>query len=347
MLQFAKVTKRIIILFVFLLCDRQSFATLEIYDANMSIDYEITTPRFETPPIPLRVGVLRFEDLRPADECNAIFSVRLNKGYTETLFKQLLKSNVFKEIKEVPLNILKKFEGCKLDKNIAQEIANEIKVEALLCGRIEKLKIDDMRIGVFLYKYTVESVFSATLINIDNWEGVWVDTFKRKIENDKGLNPFVGIDKIFLSSLIFGAIKETNEKIQKNIVDTLTNINTRNYSVEAYMPKIILKGNPKEEKNFIKLKENEIDKAGRFLATTVIVIEVIPTAVIFNMAWYYAYPLVALPSWFIANSIGQASVKKVIEEKRRNFFEEDTKTFKIETNTTINNTSVQSIGVRN
>ena len=76
-------------------------------------------------------------------------------------------------------------------------------------------------------------------------------------------------------------------------------------------------------RDFLKAKKDEIRKEGISLAQTTIVIEAIPAAAIFGFTWYWAYPLIAVPSWFIASNMGESNAKKIVEQKKRVFFEKD------------------------
>lgn len=341
-----KITKIISSLLIFLLCVHQAQAFLysKICDTKMPIEYEVTTSPFKESPIPLRVGVLRFEDLRSTSDI--VFNVPLNRGYTKNLIKQLSQSNVFKEAKEVPLGILKKFEGRYLDKNIAREIGDELKVDTLLCGKIGKLRIDTIRSKFYSYEYSTESVFNVMLIDTHKGEVIWAGTFERKAKKEQGINPFVDFgERKLLNDLILRAIKETNEGIQKGIISDMTNEEIKDYSSDCFVPRIVVKGNSEEKDVFFRAKQEEVKKAGSSLANTVILIEVLPSVLMFNMAVYYFYPLVAIPSWFIANSIGQANIRKVVEERKKIFFEEADTTDEIEFGTTTDNLLPEAIEV--
>ncbi|OIN98292.1 hypothetical protein COY52_11300 [Candidatus Desantisbacteria bacterium CG_4_10_14_0_8_um_filter_48_22] len=275
------------------------------------------------PPIPLKVGVLRFEDRRNENDCSVIFSVPFNKEFTKALVNQFTQSNVFEEVKEVPFNLLQQFENSSVNDTISRAIADELKVNVLLCGKIEKWRFDTIRKGVFLLEYTVESIFKLLLIDINTSSIIWVDKCSLKTKEEIVANPISFEEKKILKRLIAKMMKEVNEEIQKMMIFDLTSENTKDYSSNYFTPKIVLKGSINEENVFLKAKKDEIRKEGISLAQTTIVIEAIPAAAIFGFTWYWAYPLIAVPSWFIASNMGESNAKKIVEQKKRVFFEKD------------------------
>ena len=298
-----------LLLFVQQIFADQLYFTLE---SNLPIKYVVTANRFETPPIHLRVGVFRFEDVRTRNKCNIIFDAPLNKGFTQSFVEQLSQSNVFDEVKEIPPEILKKYENCKFNRTIAKEIGDKLKVDVLLFGRIEELTNYYQYGFPFFYKWRIRNKCEFIIVDINSYSAVWGDKFD--VKSDEVLNSvffYIPISQVVKSSI--KTIQSVNEGVQTKIVKEMTDSNTRISSF--FMPNVVLNGNIEEWKSFLKLQQ-EKKVEGNFN----IALYSLPMYLVSAFSGVPWVPVVVIPTWLIVKNIKE---KEKMTEKKRIFFEEE------------------------